>query len=68
VREDIPPRILVEVRIQPRDGEETILEVRRLVAGGFLKMTDVQRRAGFRSTVPEIWRAREDSNSQPPDP
>jgi uncharacterized protein YbaA (DUF1428 family) len=36
------PRLLADPRVQPQDGQETLFEGRRLIAGGFLKLVDVQ--------------------------
>lgn len=35
------PRVLADPRVQPAEGEDTIFEGSRLVAGGFLKLMDL---------------------------
>jgi uncharacterized protein YbaA (DUF1428 family) len=37
-RDTLLPRVLADPRVQPQDGEETIFEGARLVAGGFFKL------------------------------
>ncbi len=41
VRDEGLPRMLADPRVQPQEGQESIFEGSRLIAGGFLKLVDV---------------------------
>lgn len=43
-RDEALPRVLADPRVQPDDGQETIFEGHRLVAGGFLTLLDMRSR------------------------